>query len=104
MRPDIGPVLFTRMCEEQYDAASNRTDAKLDYDPLSQTAFLNGCLAERDARVGIVAAGTSDRSVALEAQRTLQFLGIGTRCTSTLASRGCGAYSTGSTSSAPSRC
>lgn len=77
--PGVGPVLFTRMSEEQYEAASNRTSAKLDYDALSQTAYLNGCLAERDARVGIVAAGTSDRPVALEAQRTLQFLGISTR-------------------------
>ena len=59
--------------------SARRTDATLDYDPLSQTAYLNGRLAERDARVGIVAAGTSDRSVALEAQRTLQFLGISTR-------------------------
>jgi NCAIR mutase (PurE)-related protein len=77
--PDIGPVLFTRMSEEQYEAACRGTDAKLDYDPLSQTAFLNGCLAERNARVGIVAAGTSDRWVALEAQRTLQFLGVSAR-------------------------
>jgi pyridinium-3,5-biscarboxylic acid mononucleotide synthase len=77
--PGVGPVLFTRMCEQQYEAATERTHATLDYDPLSQTAFLNGCLPERDARVGIVAAGTSDRSVAVEAQRTLQFLGISTR-------------------------
>ncbi|TAM64500.1 nickel pincer cofactor biosynthesis protein LarB [Mycobacterium sp.] len=77
--PGVGPVLFTRMCEQQYDAAIERTDATFDYDLLSQTAFLNGCLPERDVRVGIVAAGTSDRSVALEAQRTLQFLGITTR-------------------------
>jgi NCAIR mutase (PurE)-related protein len=74
--PGVGPVLLTRMCEQQYEAASSRTDAALDYDALSQTAFLNGTLQERNARVGIVAAGTSDRSVALEAARTLQFLGI----------------------------
>jgi NCAIR mutase (PurE)-related protein len=48
----------------------------LDFDAMSGTAFLNGTMPRRDARVGIVAAGTSDRSVALEAQRTLQFLGI----------------------------
>jgi NCAIR mutase (PurE)-related protein len=75
----VGPVLFTRMSEQQYDAVSSRTDAALDYDPLSQTAFLNGRLENRAAHVGIVAAGTSDRSVALEAQRTLQFLGIDSR-------------------------
>jgi len=72
----VGPVLFTRMCQLQYDAAVNRSDAPLDYEPVSQTAFLNGSMAERNAHVGIVAAGTSDRPVALEAQRTLQFLGI----------------------------
>jgi len=77
--PGVGPVLFTRMCEGQYQAVSSRTDAALDYDAMSQTAFLNGTLAGRNARVGVVAAGTSDRSVALEAQRTLQFLGISTR-------------------------
>jgi hypothetical protein len=76
---DVGPVLFTRMCEQQYEAASSRTDAVLDYEPLSRTAFLNGTLPKRNARVGIVAAGTSDRSVALEAQRTLQFLGLSSR-------------------------
>ena len=75
----VGPVLFTRMSQQQYEAASSRVEAELDYDPLSQTAFLNGSLAKRDARVGVVAAGTSDRSVALEAQRTLQFLGITAR-------------------------
>lgn len=77
--PAVGPVLFTRMSRQQYEAVSGRTGALLDYETLSQTAFLNGTLAERDARVGVVAAGTSDRSVALEAQRTLQFLGITAR-------------------------
>ncbi len=75
----VGPVLFTRMCQPQYEAAVNRSDAALDYDPLSQTAFLNGSMAKRNAHVGIVAAGTSDTTVALEAQRTLQFLGIGSQ-------------------------
>jgi NCAIR mutase (PurE)-related protein len=76
---DVGPVLFTRMCEQQYEAARSRTDAALDYETLSRTAFLNGTLPKRNARVGIVAAGTSDRSVALEAQRTLEFLGLSSR-------------------------
>jgi len=75
----VGPVLFTRMSEEKYDVVSRRTDATLDYDELSQTAFLNGTLDAQDGQVGIVAAGTSDRSVAVEAQRTLQFLGISAR-------------------------
>jgi len=75
----VGPVLFTRLSQAKYDAVSSATAARLDYDPLSQTAFLNGTLDQQDGRVGIVAAGTSDRSVALEAQRTLQFLGISSR-------------------------
>ena len=44
--------------------------------PYRRRPFSTAPFAERNARVGIVAAGTSDRSVALEAQRTLQFLGI----------------------------
>lgn len=75
---EVGPVLFTRMSPEQHSAVSTRTNATLDYDGLSQTAFLNGTLKKRTARVGIVAAGTSDRPVALEARRTLEFLGIDT--------------------------
>jgi pyridinium-3,5-biscarboxylic acid mononucleotide synthase len=76
---DVGPVLFTRMSAEQYEAVSHRTSVTLDYHGLSQTAFLNGCRPAREARVGIVAAGTSDRAVAAESRRTLQFLGINAR-------------------------
>jgi len=72
----VGPVLFTRMTEDQHSAVVSRAGVTLDFDAMSGTAFLNGTMPRRNARVGIVAAGTSDRSVALEAQRTLQFLGI----------------------------
>ena len=72
----VGPVLFTRMTEDQHSAVVTRAGVTLDFDAMSGTAFLNGTMPRRNARVGIVAAGTSDRSVALEAQRTLQFLGI----------------------------
>jgi NCAIR mutase (PurE)-related protein len=72
----IGPVLFTRMTAEHYDAVTEHTDVALDYDKISETAFLGGTLPKRQGQVGIVAAGTSDRAVALEAQRTLKFLGI----------------------------
>lgn len=75
----VGPVLFTRLSPEKHEAVSSRTAAALDYDALSQTAFLNGTLDQQEGRVGIVAAGTSDQWVALEAQRTLQFLGISSR-------------------------
>ena len=73
---DVGPVLFTRMSEQQWQAVTDRVEAVLAYDALSQTAFLNGTLDKRDARVGIVTAGTSDRRVAHEAARTLHCLGI----------------------------
>jgi NCAIR mutase (PurE)-related protein len=74
----VGPVLFTRMSERQHSAVVDRTNAPLDYDEMSGTAFLNGTMPKRTGRVGIVTAGTSDRSVALEARRTLEFLGIDT--------------------------
>lgn len=74
----VGPVLFTRMSVEHHAAVVERTQVSMDYDKMSQTAFLNGTMPRRNARVGIVAAGTSDRAVALEAQRTLEFLGIDT--------------------------
>jgi NCAIR mutase (PurE)-related protein len=74
----VGPVLFTRMDERLHRIVTECTRVDLDYDAMSQTAFLNGTMPKRNARVGIVAAGTSDRSVALEAQRTLEFLGIDT--------------------------
>jgi NCAIR mutase (PurE)-related protein len=73
---DVGPVLFTRMSAMQYEAVVDRACVTLDYDEISLTAFLNGTTPPRNARVGIVAAGTSDRAVALEARRTLEFLGI----------------------------
>ena len=50
----------------------------LDYDPVSYTAFLGvRCRGKRliDG-IGIVAAGTSDMTVALEAARTLEFHGL----------------------------
>jgi NCAIR mutase (PurE)-related protein len=75
---DVGPVLFTRMTADHHEAVVTRAGVTLDFDPMSGTAYLNGTLPKRNARVGIVAAGTSDRSVALEAQRTCEFLGIDT--------------------------
>lgn len=66
-------LLLTRLSPEQRAALP----AVLDYDEVSRTAFLGDC-PEPDgpARVAIVAAGSSDLPVAVEAQRTLRFHGI----------------------------
>ncbi|CAH1648080.1 MULTISPECIES: nickel pincer cofactor biosynthesis protein LarB [unclassified Chelatococcus] len=72
------PLLLTRLTPEMWASLPEASRAGLDYDARSRTA----CLGRRDAgsrssrSVVIVAAGTSDLSVALEAQRTLWFHGI----------------------------
>jgi len=70
------PRLFTRLTDAQLDALSPALSARLDDDRLSRTAFLNGTLPERPGRVAVVAAGTSDASVAAEVTRTLEFSGV----------------------------
>lgn len=71
-----GPRLFTRLTHEQFEAIPNDVRARLDVDPLSRTAFLDGALPARQGRVAVVAAGTSDAPVAAEVARTLQFSGV----------------------------
>jgi NCAIR mutase (PurE)-related protein len=71
------PVLFTRLSAEQHEALGERAE-KLDYDPLSRTASINGTLTAKPGRVAVVCAGTSDLAVAEEARRTLDFMGIAT--------------------------
>jgi len=70
------PVLFTRLTERQYNLLEPGYADQLDYDAESQTAFLNGKHPPCSGLVSLVAAGTSDLRVVLEAQRTLEFLGI----------------------------
>ena len=73
------PVLLTRLSQDQYGGFPATLAQRLDYDPLSRTAMLNGRLPARSGSigsVGIVTAGTSDLSVAHEARRTLEFMGI----------------------------
>lgn len=72
------PRLFTRLTDEQLAALPPDVVDRLDDDRLSRTAMLNGVLPQRPGRVVVVAAGTSDASVAVEAARTLTFSGI--RC------------------------
>jgi len=74
---DLGePVLLTRLTPERFDGLADRVREAADYDTVSQTAFLNGSLPERAGRIAVVAAGTSDQGVAVEAARTLQFSGV----------------------------
>jgi NCAIR mutase (PurE)-related protein len=71
------PVLFTRLVRAQLDLLDRSLVGMLDYHELSATAYLNGVFPETDrGSVAIVAAGTSDLRVALEAGRTLGYLGI----------------------------
>jgi len=72
------PRLFTRLTDEELAALPPDVVDRLDVDRLSRTAMLNGVLPQRPGRVVVVAAGTSDASVAVEAARTLTFSGI--RC------------------------
>ncbi len=68
-------LLFTRLGRAEHGALSSATANLLDYDPLSSTAILGGLVRPMSVGVGIVAAGTSDVSVANEAARTLAFAG-----------------------------
>lgn len=72
----IEPRLFTRLTDEQFAALPETVTDRLDDDRLSQTAVLNGTLPQRPGNVVVVAAGTSDASVAAEAARTLHFSGV----------------------------
>lgn len=70
------PCLLTRLTDGQIGALDERHRDALDVDDVSRTAFLHGTMPARPGRVAVVAAGTSDESVALEAVRTLEFSGV----------------------------
>lgn len=70
------PRLLTRVTDEQASELLARHAALIDIDALSRAAFLQGTLPARSGAVTVVAAGTSDASVAAEAVRTLEFSGI----------------------------
>ena len=73
-------LLLTRLDAGQYDALMPATRARLDYDPVSRTAYA-GDIADvtGEPRVAIVTGGTSDVGVAREAMRTLQHHGHAAR-------------------------
>jgi hypothetical protein len=69
-------LLFTRLAEDKFERLSSASRAALDFEPVSRTAVLGGLAAPAgEARVAIVAGGTSDSPVAREAARTLAFEG-----------------------------
>jgi len=73
--PDY-PALFTRLSQTHFDNLDSTLSARLDYDALSATGILHGVLPTRPGKVAVVTAGTSDRRVAREAARTLEFMSI----------------------------
>ena len=70
------PRLLTRVTDDQIATLCTMYGDLLDIDPVSRTVFLHGTLPARHGSVTVVAAGTSDESVAREALRTLEFSGV----------------------------
>ncbi len=68
-------LLLTHLEEAAFAALNGAARDNLDYDVQSRTAVLGGGIPTVASGIGIVAAGTSDTRVALEAQRTLAFGG-----------------------------
>ena len=70
------PILLTRLDPGRFAALPSGQQARLDYDPVSATAFSGPPTPLRAASgIAIVTAGTSDVPVAREAARTLLFSG-----------------------------
>lgn len=70
-------MLLTRLDPALHERLAPATRERLDYHPLSRTAYLGMPEPARGpARVAVVTAGTSDLAVAAEAERTLAFAGI----------------------------
>lgn len=74
---DQYPILMTRLHLEKYHQLDPNAAGQLDYHLESKTAFINGvCTPQKKGCVALVTAGTSDLPVAMEASRTLLYLGI----------------------------
>jgi NCAIR mutase (PurE)-related protein len=65
--------LFTRLAAEKLADLSDGARSFLDYEPLSETAFLQKHPLHLPGCVALVSAGTSDMNVVGEAARTLAF-------------------------------
>lgn len=69
-------ILLTRLDLAQFDKLPEPYRQRLDFDPLSATAFFPDRHPEVNrGRIAVVAAGTSDAAVAREASRTLAYSG-----------------------------
>lgn len=71
-----GRILLTRLEFDQYEALPASQQQQIDYEPLSRTGYFSQphpAIASK--RIAVVAAGTSDLSVAREAARTLNYYG-----------------------------
>lgn len=72
--------LLTRLDIAKVEALSQQHRERMDFDPVSRTAIMDGPLVllpeEGAAPVAIISAGTSDAPVALEVARTLEFHGV----------------------------
>jgi NCAIR mutase (PurE)-related protein len=70
-------LLLTRLDAEKLARLPADLRDNIDYDPISQTAFFRQVRSVKSAgKVAIVAAGTSDASVAREAARSLRHAGV----------------------------
>lgn len=71
------PCLLTRLSPQQFAALGDNWRSRLDYDPVSRTAFfLEGRPISADPQVAVVSGGSSDASICGEAARTLAFHGV----------------------------
>ena len=73
-------LLLTRLEQKKLESLPSSLVASLDYDDVSETAFL-GAVEPAAAMpvVAVVSAGSSDVKVACEASRTLDYYGVGTK-------------------------
>lgn len=70
-------MLMTRLREDQFEALPDVWRRRLDYEPLSRTAFFGLPATPRDTQeVVVVTGGTADVAAAREAVRTLEFHGF----------------------------
>ena len=74
------PCLLTRLSPQQHAALGDAWRARLDYEPVSRTAFFRAPGPPAGPpRVAVVSGGSSDAPVCGEAARTLAFHGVASR-------------------------
>jgi NCAIR mutase (PurE)-related protein len=70
-------LLLTRLDQVQFAELPEHHRARIDYEPVSRTGFFGEPHPlQGEARVAVVAAGTSDVPVSREAARTLRYYGV----------------------------